>query len=264
MQMRAWLQAGLEQAAEPWLQQLQYAGLQLEVQVAPQVNARHLRLHPDMAVIYDQDGLSLAANGMKIQPDWVGQLPRLKRASKKNELIARACHIEDKTRVLDCTAGLGHDALLLAWLGAEVYLLERHPVLYTLLCASQQQASQHAALAEVVQRMHIVHTDSVDYLQQLQVQQFDVIYLDPMFPKPAIADKKQAQVKKDMQILHQLLSDNAIMDLGENLLPFARHISSRVVVKRPRHAQFLSADEPQHQWLGDACRFDAYFQVLQA
>ncbi len=264
MLMRAWLQADLEQAFEPWLRQLQQAGVQLDVQVVVQINARHLRLNPDMAIIYDQDGLSLAANGMKIQPDWIGQLPRLKRASKKNELIARACHIGDKTRILDCTAGLGHDALLLAWLGAEVHLLERHPVLYTLLCASLQQASQHTALADVVQRMHILHTDGVDYLQQVPAQQFDVIYLDPMFPKPVIADKKQAQVKKEMQILHQLLSDNAILDLGENLLPFARQVSPRVVVKRPRHARFLTAEEPQHQWLGDACRFDAYFQVLQA
>lgn len=263
MQLNVWLAAGFEQQAQPWLAQLAEADVQCTIQHADQINARHLRLNPDMALIYDQDGLSLAVNGMKIQPDWVGQLSRLKRAGKKNELIARACHIEDKTTVLDCTAGLGHDALLLAWLGAQVYLLERHPVLYVLLCASQQQASQHAALAGVVSQMHIVHTDALHYLQQPPPTQFDVVYLDPMFPKPESADKKQAQVKKDMQILHQLLSDNAIIDLGENLLPFARQIAPRVVVKRPRHARFLTSDTPQHQWMGDACRFDAYFQVLQ-
>lgn len=262
MQMKVWLQADQQQQAEPWLQQLVQLGVQPEPDVTEQVNARHLRLHPDLALVYDQDGLSLAANGMKMQPDWVGQLARLKRASKKNELIARACHIGEATRILDCTAGLGHDALLLAWLGAEVHLIERHPVLFSLLSASRQQALQHPVLSAVAGRMQLIHADSLQYLQQLQPGQFDVVYLDPMFPKPATPDKKQAQVKKDMQILHQLFSDNAIMDLGEALLPYARQIAPRVVVKRPRHAQFLANDEPQHQWLGDACRFDAYFQVL--
>ena len=262
MQLKVWLQAGLEQQAAPWLQQLLQRGLDCQPEIVAQVNARHLRLNPEMALVFDADGLSLTANGMKIQPDWIGQLARLKRASKKNELIARACHIEDNTRVLDCTAGLGHDALLLAWLGAEVHLMERHPVLFILLQASQQQALQHPLLAAVAGRMQLVHADSVQYLQQAQPGQFDVVYLDPMFPKPAVPDKKQAQVKKEMQILHQLLSDNAIIDLGEDLLPFARQIAPRVVVKRPRHAQFLTSDVPQHQWQGDACRFDAYFQVL--
>ena len=262
MQMKVWLQAGLAQQAEPWLQQLAQLGVQPAPEVVEQVSARHLRLNPGMALVYDHTGLSLAANGMKIQPDWLGQLPRLKRASKKNELIARACNIGEHTRILDCTAGLGHDALLLAWLGAEVHLIERHPVLFSLLSATRQQALQHPLLSEVAGRMHLLHADSVQHLQQLRPGEFDVVYLDPMFPKPATPDKKQAQVKKDMQILHQLLSDNAIMDLGEALLPYACQIAPRVVVKRPRHAQFLTSDEPQHQWLGDACRFDAYFQVL--
>jgi 16S rRNA (guanine1516-N2)-methyltransferase len=33
-----------------------------------------------------------------------------------------------------------------------------------------------------------------------------------------------------------------------------------VIVKRPRLAVYLANQEPNHQWQGDACRFDAYFQ----
>ncbi len=74
------------------------------------------------------------------------------------------------------------------------------------------------------------------------------------------AIKKQAQVKKQMQLLHMLLPEHGEMDLGDNLLTLAQKVAKRVVVKRPRLAVYLAGLEPDHQWQGDACRFDAYFQ----
>ena len=52
------------------------------------------------------------------------------------------------------------------------------------------------------------------------------------------------------------------MDLGDALLGLARQVAKRVVVKRPRLAVYLAEQAPNHQWQGDACRFDAYFQEL--
>ena len=89
-----------------------------------------------------------------------------------------------------------------------------------------------------------------------------MVYLDPMFPQRdqnQQAVKKQAQVKKQMQLLHLLLPEDGEMDLGDQLLDLARKVAKRVVVKRPRHAIYLADQVPDHQWLGDACRFDAYF-----
>ncbi len=88
--------------------------------------------------------------------------------------------------------------------------------------------------------------------------------LDPMFPQRdqnQQAVKKQAQVKKQMQLLHMLLPEDGEMDLGDNLLGLAQKVAKRVVVKRPRLAVFLANQETTHQWLGDACRFDAYFSA---
>ncbi len=56
--------------------------------------------------------------------------------------------------------------------------------------------------------------------------------------------KKQAQVKKQMQLLHMLLPEDGEMDLGDNLLELAQQIGKRVVVKRPRFAVFLAGQEP--------------------
>ncbi len=252
--------------AEQWQHRLAQLQVSSDIDVVEQINARFLRQHSQPALIVDEQGLWLAANGMKMQPAWHEEIPRLKRASVRNELLARACNIARVDRILDATAGLGHDGLLLAWLGARVTLLERHPVLFALLESSLEQARQDPLLADTSQRIELLHVDAEQFLiQDMSVfaHDYDVIYLDPMFPQRDAAQKqqkKQAQVKKQMQLLHVLLPVDGIMDLGENLLRLAQQKSKRVVVKRPKHAVFLADQSPQHQWQGDACRFDAYFQ----
>lgn len=256
-----------------WLTQAQHysavllsRGVQVCLEVVDKLNARFLRLHPELALCVDADGLWLCANGMKMQPDWKAESGRLKRASLKSEMIARACNLSEKPSLIDATAGLGHDSLLMAHLGAQVTLLERHPILFTLLEDAKRQAQGDPFLAPVVARIDLVFADSADYLRDCAAQGkiVDVVYLDPMFPQRdqhQQAQKKQAQVKKQMQLLHLLLPEHGEMDLGDHLLGLAQQVAKRVVVKRPRLAVFLAGQETTHQWQGDACRFDAYFQA---
>ncbi len=239
--------------------------LQLEQQAATPT-ARELRQRPGLCLIADEQGLWLAANGMKMQPDWVGQLPRLYRAGIRNELLARACLMSSTVNVVDATAGLGHDALLLAWLGGSVTLVERHPILAALLIDAKAQAVRFTdeRLHQTLTRMTVIFAKSEDYLVDHAVHNHvDVVYLDPMFPK-ATTDKKQPLVKKEMQILQHLLSiprlSDVEVDWGNALLPLAMNVAKRIVVKRPRLAEPLAGVEPAHRWLGDACRFDGYFQ----
>ncbi|ENX34372.1 UPF0341 protein [Acinetobacter colistiniresistens] len=264
MQMGCWYPAEYEQPFQQLQTRLAALNVQLNGQVVEKINARFLRLNPDMALVLDEDGLSLAANGMKMQPDWRGEIARLKRASLKSEMIARACQLGEKPTLIDATAGLGHDSLLMAYLGADVRLVERHPILFVLLEYSKASAEHDPFLQSFMQRITLIYADSNTYLQQLvqHGEQVDVVYLDPMFPQRdqnQQAVKKQAQVKKQMQLLHMLLPEDGEMDLGDQLLHLATQIAKRVIVKRPRHAVYLADQAPDHQWLGDACRFDAYF-----
>ena len=254
------------QAVQQWFAQNadDYA-LVLEEQ-AETPTARELRKRPELGLIYDEQGLWLAANGMKMQPDWVGQLQRLYRAGIRNELLARACLISSTANIVDATAGLGHDSLLLAWLGASVTMVERHPILAALLMDAKMQAEKFSdeRLHQTLARMTVVFAKSEAYLVDHPIPSLvDVVYLDPMFPKAA-TDKKQPLVKKEMQILQHLLSmprqTDIEIDWGDALLPLAMNVAKRVVVKRPRLAEPLAGIEPAHRWLGDACRFDGYFQ----
>ncbi len=224
--------------------------------------ARWLRNHPAPALLLDEQGLWLAAHGMKMQPDWPGQWARLQRASVRNELLARACGLDKfkptaadmRLQVLDGTAGLGHDALLLAALGAQVTAVERHPLVAALLLDEWQRGQHHAGLAALLPRVQVVHGHSGDWLQKPVVPAVDVVYLDPMFPGQS---DKAARSKKTMQLLHLLHGDPASDDA---VLGVARQRAARVVVKRPRHGDFLAHMQPDHQWLGEAVRFDGYFQ----
>ena len=264
MQMLCWYQTEYTSQFQQLQTRLAELGVQLNGSETEKINARFLRLNPDLAMVLDEDGLSLAANGMKMQPDWRAEIPRLKRASLKSEMIARACQLSEKPNLIDATAGLGHDSLLMAYLGANVHLVERHPILFALLEYTKKQAESDPFLQTFMSRIQLIFADSSVYLQQLiaQNEQLDVVYLDPMFPQRdqnQQAVKKQAQVKKQMQLLHLLLPEDGEMDLGDQLLGLAQQVAKRVVVKRPRHAVYLADQQPDHQWLGDACRFDAYF-----
>ena len=263
-ELRLYTEAQYLEKAQAYQSVLSSRGVDVNIETVEKLNARFLRFHPEIALCADEAGLWLSANGMKMQPDWRAEILRLKRASLKSEMIARACNLAEKPQLIDATAGLGHDSLLMAALGAEVTLIERNPILFTLLEDAQVQARHDTFLGAVVERIQLVFSDSATYLQQQYDLQktVDVTYLDPMFPQRdqnLQAVKKQAQVKKQMQLLHLLLPEDGEMDLGDYLLVLAQKISKRVVVKRPRLAVFLNGQQPDHQWQGDACRFDAYF-----
>lgn len=263
---RLFTELEFQEKAQQYNAVLSSRGVSVNIQVTEKLNARFFRLNPELALCVDAEGLWLCANGMKMQPDWKAEVGRLKRASLKSEMIARACNLAEKPDLIDATAGLGHDSLLMAHLGAQVTLVERHPILFTLLESTKQYAENDAFLQPIVARINLVFSDSADYLKQ-QIEQskcVDVVYLDPMFPQRdqnQNAIKKQAQVKKQMQLLHMLLPEDGEMDLGDHLLGLAKQMAKRVVVKRPRLAVFLDDQKPEHQWQGDACRFDAYFQT---
>lgn len=263
--IRLFVEQEFHQKAQQYSAVLSSRGVKVNLEIIEKLNARFLRFHPELALCVDESGLWLCANGMKMQPDWKAEVPRLKRSSLKSEMIARACNLGEKPSLIDATAGLGHDSLLMAHLGADVTLVERHPILFTLLEDSKNQVETDPFLSAVVARIDLVFSDSADYLIQQAEQNkiVDVVYLDPMFPQRdqnQQAIKKQAQVKKQMQLLHMLLPEDGEMDLGDNLLILAQKVAKRVVVKRPRLAVYLADQQPNHQWQGDACRFDAYFQ----
>lgn len=178
---------------------------------------------------------------------------RRQHAGLKNELLARAIgkHPSEAPTIVDATAGLGRDSFILASLGFQITLLEREDALYEVLAAAIAAATP--ALPDIMQRMHLIHTDAITWLKALPpASRPDTIYLDPMFP----SRKKSASVKKSMAIVQELLgnsSDNTL--LFETALATA---TRRVIVKRPRTAAKISDHAVNFQLNGRTSRFDVY------
>lgn len=183
---------------------------------------------------------------------------RHRRRSGHGEPLGKAVGWGKKSplRIVDATAGLGKDAFVLADLGCEVDLYEREPVIVELLRAGLAVASvsDDPWLAGVVRRMRLDPGDA-RFKTATQMQDMDVIYLDPMFPQR----NKSAAVKKEMALLQKLLEDSADPADADALLHWAlQQNTARVVVKRPVRAPHLAALQPSHRISGRLVRYDVY------
>ena len=183
------------------------------------------------------------------------------------ELIAKAVRGRSKEplRVLDATAGLGRDSLVLASRGFQVDMLERSSIVAALLADGLERglASADARLEEIVRLMTLRCVDALDYLRNLKHGEIpDVIYLDPMFPPT----EKSALVKKEMRLFQQLFHDlDGHHDKNySDLLTLAKSCARlRVVVKRPRKAEPLAGQAPNYALEGKSVRFDVYASSAQ-
>lgn len=170
------------------------------------------------------------------------------------QAIAKAIGLKSKKNlsVLDATAGTGTDSFVLAALGCQVQMIERHPIVAALLQDALNRAEQDADVHDITQNMSLHAGSAVEYMNSLDADSFDVVYLDPMFPHSG----KNAQVKKSMQYFRDMVGkDEDADDLLEPALNAAKY---RVVVKRPRKSPFLMDRKPTLSHEGKANRFDIY------
>lgn len=173
---------------------------------------------------------------------------RLRQAGRRQPLgRALGLKTDADKHVIDATAGLGRDGMVLANLGCRVTLIERSPVMALLL----RDALQRTAPQELRERVEVVGADARSYLLSLTTPP-DAVYLDPMYPERG----KSALVKKEMRILRALVGKDpdAAELLGAALACGAR----RVAVKRPRGAPVVDGPAPSHNIEAPNTRYDVY------
>lgn len=197
---------------------------------------------------------------------------RQRHGQGRGELLAKAIGVKKHNThsVLDVSAGLGKDSFILASLGCELTMLERSPIVAALLQNGLARAGNDANLLPIVERMHFLKTDAIEFLKTIKTKNndnnatdgasipgFDCIYLDPMFPE----NKKSRLVKKDMRAFRLLVGEDFDgPDLFEIAIASGIH---RVVVKRHRHDPPLGTIKPEICFTGKTSRFDVYIHHLR-
>lgn len=218
----------------------------------------------NVALLVDASGLSLlwleGSEQYRIQAEFCSATVdyRRTRGGGMSEMIAKAVGVRGNRQptVLDCTAGLGSDAFILAGLGCEMRLLERVPVVHMLLSDAIQRGSvsEISAIRMAISRMSLLPAcDALEFLSApIEGGRPDVVYLDPMFPDR----DKSARSKKEMYVFHEFIGSDTDSDV---LLEAALKVAKRrVVVKRPRLAPEMAELAPDSVMEGQRNRYDIY------
>jgi 16S rRNA (guanine1516-N2)-methyltransferase len=227
---------------------------QFGIKVVPQVAGWHLAWQDQQLVLRHTE---LSKQG-DILVDFASGAATYRRkfGGGKSEAIAKAVGLTKKAglSVIDATAGLGRDALVLASLGASVTLVERNPLVAALLWDGLRRARLDPELQDwLPARLQLVFSQAITALQSLPAP--DVVYLDPMFP----AREKSAAVKKEMRAFHDVVGADPDADaLWQAAYALA---NKRVVVKRPGYAEFLAGQKPSMSIEGKNNRFDVYVKA---
>jgi len=113
-------------------------------------------------------------------------VPRLKglRTGRKDPLV-EALDLQPGYRVLDCTLGLGADALVAAYgVGSAGHVtgLEASPLIALITRWGMEHfQGQNTHVKALLSRITVINSSYQDYLSQLPANYFEAVYFDPMF-----------------------------------------------------------------------------------
>ncbi len=176
----------------------------------------HLSFHPGMAV------------------------PRLKQIKDgEMEMLAQVAGIRSGDVILDCTLGMGSDAIVMAFASGNegrVTSIESSPLIYAITkYGLKHWPTGSWRMKEAMDRITSVHSKYETYLAVLAENSYDIVYFDPMFERPIMESSGIAPLRRE--------ADYA--PLTQDTLHLARRAAKRRVVVKHRAGtlQNLQFDE---------------------
>ena len=137
-----------------------------------------------------------------------------------------ALKISSGSTVLDCTLGLGSDAIVesfIAGAAGKVVALEINPLIAEVVsCGLKNFSDDSPHILEAMRRVEVINADCAEFLKTCPNNSFDVVYFDPMFRRPI---KKSSGLNSIRP-----LADNRPLTL-ENIREARRVAKYRVVMK---------------------------------
>ena len=137
-----------------------------------------------------------------------------------------ALKISEGSKILDCTLGLGSDAIVesfIAGKSGKIVALEVNPLIFEVVSYGLKNFSDESPLIlESMRRIQVFNADCGDFLKNCAENSFDVVYFDPMFRQPIKKSSGLNQIRP--------LADNR--PLNEEIIAEACRVAkNRVVLK---------------------------------
>lgn len=152
---------------------------------------------------------------------------RIKRLlNGESDPLLQIAGIKPGDRIVDCTAGLGSDAIVFSFASGSnggVTAIENARIpCFLLKQGLQTYHSDVPGLNEAMRRIEVIQLDHLDYLRRLPENSIDVVYFDPMFRKPITESAS-------IRAIRGLADDRP---LSEESVKEAIRVSRRVVVMK--------------------------------
>lgn len=147
------------------------------------------------------------------------------RKQNAHDIMAEACKIVPGDDFLDCTLGLGADAIVASYFchsGRVVGLEVSIPIYEVIKWGMKLYQSKMPWLNQAVHRIEVCNYDHYTYLKQQADASFDIVYFDPMFRKPILHSEALAPLRE--------LADHSPLE-PDTIVQACRVARKRVVMK---------------------------------
>ncbi len=205
-----------------------------------------------LALLYDERGLTLTDGNLEVRGDFTENRNRLSENNLRQEFLVKAVkskNMGENPLVVDATAGLGEDSILLSAAGSRVVMFEYNPIICALLEDAMDRARETDELCEIINRMTLIEGDSTEKMSEIS-ERPEAVFLDPMFPER----KKSGLVKKKFQLLQKL--EKPATDERKMYEEALKLHPKKIVVKRPLKGPILQGTKPSYSIKGKAIRYD--------
>ena len=174
---------------------------------------------------------------------------RLARPQHETHLKKAIGKTDRPLRILDATAGLLGDSMIMLALGHSVTAYEQSKILYTML---NNQLNQLSETDSNLLNFKLINSNVCE--TNFSEKSFDVIYFDPMYPE----DKASSARRSDLKKINSILEIEGLVSDPELTFSYLRNISStKLIVKRPLKADAFKGSI-NYQIKGKSVRFDIY------
>ncbi len=182
--------------------------------------------------VYDSNGLSFVKDSINpkevLHIDFLsGTLGwRLKRVNHERNLRKALGKTDKQLSIFDSTAGLLTDTMIFLSLGHKVVAVEQSKIIYSLVKDAILRAKDKIP---ELKNLIFLNENSLEVYKSMS-KEFDVIYLDPMYPS---LNKKNKKLGK-LENIKKILEIENFTNCGENLVKdFFDLEYKKIILKRP-------------------------------
>jgi len=171
---------------------------------------RRKRSIEDIQTVMNDDVLVIGKNRLEIyslyrkEPFFFhpnSSMFRIKRImSGEVDPFIQTCGLKNGSTLLDCTLGLGSDSITASFCvgetGKVVGIEGNQYIAYIVAKGLQSWKSDYQVINEAMERVEVVYSDYLSYLQTCPSDSFDVVYFDPMFEESLVESDGISSMKQ--------------------------------------------------------------------